>query len=123
MTTVDNALEKARADAQILHQNIEAATAKNEAALRAGLETSAAKAKALASELSAMRELQIEDVKRHAKTAVAHLESAAQEAKAIGSVTETQLQQRRRAMLADVRAALTNIGEAVAAHRSALRKV
>jgi len=121
-TTTKDAVQKAREDAQALHQKLAAATAKNHAAIRADLENAAAEAKKLGESLTTLAESQRADAKQHLKNAGERLAQASVSAKAINTATEQQIQAANRAMIDHTRDALLNLSHAVASARRAVSK-
>ena len=122
MTTVKDALRKARADGQALHAKIAVATGKKHADIRADLEAAAQDAKQLGDSLKKLGEGQRADAGQHLKNAAERFEQAAVDAKSLKTASETQLHAANKSMLADTRAALSHLSRAMASTRSTLSK-
>ncbi len=114
-----DALDSIRAKAQELHGAISDAAAKRGGAVKADLETVSQKAKSTAESVKASIGAQQEATKKHLEEAVTHLESvqkhAAEGLKSSGQAFETSI----RKSIADTRAAVQKVSEALAAARSA----
>ncbi|MGP6159889.1 MAG: hypothetical protein ACLPYS_20730 [Vulcanimicrobiaceae bacterium] len=122
MSAVKDAVDKARSDARALQQKIEANTAKNQAALRADLESASTHAHQLAASVKTLAEGQRADAKQHLSNAAARLEDAATRAKTAASATELELKKANQAALDRARAAVQNLSHAVAAKRATASK-
>jgi fructose-specific phosphotransferase system component IIB len=118
-TKVKEALEHVRAGAQELHGAISDAAAKRGGAIKADLEAVPQKAKALTESIKGSIGVQNEATKKHLKEAVTYLEAvqkhAAEGLKSTGQAFQTSVRQ----ALADARASVQKVSEAVAARRSA----
>ena len=116
---VKDALDHVRAAAQELHGHISDAAAKRAGAAKADLEALGQKAKAVTDSAKASISSQNEAVKKHLTEAVAKLEATqthvAEGLKASGQAFETSVAK----AVADARASVQKISEAVAAKRSA----
>ena len=123
LSNIKDALDNARSEAQALHRNIEATTAKDHAVLRADLQSAAAQAHQLAESLKVLHEGQQADAKQHLKDAAAQLEDAAKHARDLSSAGDAQLKQTGKIMLAKARDAVQNLSHAVAERRSKTAKV
>lgn len=118
MSKIKDALDHARSEAQDLHKNIEASTAKDHAALRAEIQSTAARAQQLAGSLKTVVDGQRSDAKQHIKDAIAQLDDAAKHAGDVASASAAQLKELNAAMLAKVRDAVQSLSHAVASQRS-----
>ena len=122
MSTAKDVLYRARVDGQAIHQKIAAATAKNEAAIRADLESAAADAKRLGDSLKTAAEGQRADAKQQLNEASSRFVQAAAEAKALGAASDAQIRAANQAMIDKTRVALLNLSHAIASTRSAASK-
>lgn len=123
MNNVKDALDKARVDAQQLHQGISETTAKNHATIRVELQNAADRARDLAASLKEVADAQEADSKQHIKDATTALDHAAKSAKNIASSNDSDLKAVKAAMLINATAAVRNLSRAVAAKRSASKLV
>jgi len=123
LSTVDKALEHARKDAQALHKKIQATTAKDHAAIRANLQSSADAASVLALSLKTLAQSQQADTKQHLRDAATVLETAAKDAQAAGSASEATIKVKNTAMLARIRSATQQLSHALAEKRGAAQLV
>lgn len=121
-TNVKDALDSVRAAAQGLHAAITDAAAKRGGATKADLEAFAQKAKVVTEFAKASLGAQQDATKKRLAEAVAHLETtqndAAEGLKSSGQAFETSIKK----TLADARASVQKVSEAVAAKRSAISK-
>jgi hypothetical protein len=120
MSTIKDALDRARSEAQDLHKKIEAGTAKDHAALKAEVQESATKAQQLAASLKTVIDGQRDDAKQHIKDAAAHLDDAAKHARDLATASDAQIKSANKAMLSKVRDAAENLSHAVASRRTAV---
>jgi hypothetical protein len=118
MNNVNDAIQKARAEAQDLHKKIEASTTKNHAALRADLLNLAVQADQLRSSVKTLADGQRADAKQHLKDAAASLEDAAKNAKSVASAGDAQIKGAAQAALSRARDAVQSLSEAVASKRT-----
>jgi ABC-type transporter Mla subunit MlaD len=118
VSTVKDALDQARSEAQDLHKKIEAGRAKDHAALKAEVQDSANKAQQLAASLKSVIDGQRDDAKQHVKDAAAHLDDAAKHARDLASANDAQLKAANQAMLSKVRDAAENLSRAIASRRT-----
>jgi hypothetical protein len=123
VNNIKDALEKARSEAQDLHKQIEANTAKDHAALRTNVQNTGAQAQKLATSLRAVADGQRADAQQHIKDAAARLEDAAKHAGDVAGASEAQLKQTNQAMLGKARDAVQNLSQAIASRRAATVKV
>jgi len=118
-TNVKDALGHVRTAAQELHSAISDAVAKRGGATKADLEVFGQKAKAVAESAKNSMGGQSDAAKKHIKDAVTQLEATQQHVadglKTSGQAFQTSMRQ----VLADARASVQNISEAVAAARTA----
>ncbi len=116
---VKDALNQVRAAAQHLHGAISDAASKRGGAMKADLETVPQKAKAIMESIKGSLGAQEEATRKHLKEAVTNLETAQKHAiegvKSSGQAFQTSV----RKTLADARASVATISEAVAEKRSA----
>jgi hypothetical protein len=116
---VKDALDQLRADTQELHGKISDAAAKRGGAIKADLEAVSQKAKAVRESVKGSIGAQHEATKKHLAEAVTHLEAtqkhAAEALKSSGQAFQTSVGH----ALADARASVQKVSEAVAAKRSA----
>lgn len=116
---VKDALDHVRASAQELHGAISDATAKRGGALKTDLEAASQKAKAVTDSLKSSIGAQTEATKKELKDAVTYLEGvqkhAAEGVKSSGHAFQAAVRQ----TLADARASVQKVSDAVAARRSA----
>jgi len=121
-TKVKDALDHVRAAAQELHGTISDAAAKRGGAVKADLEAVSNKAKAVTESIKGAIGGQNEAAKKHLTESVTHLEAtqkhAAESLKSSGEAFQTSIKK----VVADARAAVQKISEAVAAKRSAASK-
>jgi len=122
LSTITEALESARREAQDLHKKAEAATAKDHAALRADLQSAAAQAQKLAASLRAVINGQRSDAKQHLQNATTQLDDAAKHARDVATAGEAQLKTTNQAMLAKARDAVQSLSRALASMRSTAGK-
>jgi hypothetical protein len=123
MTNTSDALTRARGDAQALHRQIEAATAKNSEAVRGDLQQAGTKAQQLAASLKTAAESQRNDARQHLKSAATQLEDAGKRATGLAAATQSQIKDANRAMLGKVRDAVQNISHAISSQRATTAKV
>ena len=111
-------LDRVRAAAQELHGAISDAAAKRSGAIKSDVEAVGQKAKAVTESVKASIGVQNEATKKHLKEAVTDLEAvqmhAAEALKNSGQAFQTSIRQ----TLADARASVQKVSEAVAAKRS-----
>jgi fructose-specific phosphotransferase system component IIB len=119
---VKDALDDVRASAQGLHATISDAAAKRDGAVKVDLEAVSQKAKALTEAVKGSVGAQNEATKKHLAEAVTQIEAmqkhAAEGLKSSGQAFQTSVRQ----VLADARASVQKVSEAVAAKRSAESK-
>ena len=119
-TNVKDALDHVRAAAQELHGAISDAAAKRGGATKADLEAFAQKAKAVTESAKGSLSTQNEAAKKHLSEAVSKLEATqkhvAEGLKSSGQTFQTSINH----ALADARASVQKVSEAVAAKRSAI---
>ena len=117
--SVNKDLDHVRAAAQELHRAISDAAAKHSGAVKSDLEAVGQKAKAVTESVKASIGVQNEAAKSHLKGAVTDLEvlqkHAAEAVKNSGRAFQASIRQ----TLADARASVQKVSEAVAAKRSA----
>ena len=117
--SMNSDLDQVRAAAQQLHGAISDAAAKRGNAIKADLEAVGQKAKAVTESVKASVNAQNEATKKYLKSAVTDLEAvqrhAAEALKNSGHAFEVSMRQ----TLADARASVQKVSEAVAAKRSA----
>jgi hypothetical protein len=118
VSTIKDALDRARSEAQDLHKKIEAGTAKDHAVLKVELQDSATKAQQLAASLKTVVDGQRDDAKQHVKDAAAHLDDAAKHARDLAGASDAKLKAANQAMLSKVRDAAENLSHAVASRRA-----
>jgi hypothetical protein len=118
LSNLNDAIDKARVDAQQLHKSIGENTARNHATIRVELQNAAGRARDLAASLKQVADAQQADTKQHIKDASAALEDTAQSAKSIAGSNEADLKRVNRAMFVSATAALRSLSKAVAAKRS-----
>ena len=118
-TKVKDAVDKARTSAQELHKAISDAAAKRGGAAKADLEAVQQKAKAAIDSIKSAAAVRNEAAKKQLSEAVTYLEAtgkhAAEGLKTSGKEFQTSVRQ----TIADARAAVQKISEAVAAKRTA----
>ena len=116
---VKDALDHIRAAAQELHGTISDAAAKRAGATKADLEALGQKAKAVTESAKASIGSQNDAAKKHLTEAISKLEATqkhvAEGLKSSGQAFETSV----RKVVADARASVQNVSEAIAAKRSA----
>jgi hypothetical protein len=116
---VKDALDHVRAAAQELHVAISDAAAKRGGAVKADLEAVSQKAKAVTESVKSSITGQNDAAKKHLADAVTHLEATqkhvAESLKSSGQAFQTSVAK----VLADARASVQKVSEAVAAKRSA----
>ncbi len=121
-TKVKDALDHVREAGQEMHARISDAAAKREGATKADLEAFAQKAKAATEAAKGAIGAQNEATKKHLAEAVTHLEAtqkhAAEGLKSSGQAFQTSIRQ----TLADARASVQKVSEAIAARHSAQSK-
>lgn len=122
MSTMKDALDKARGEAQDLYKSIAGTTAKDHAVIRADIQNAGAQAHQLAASLKTVAESQQADAKQHVKDAAAQLEDAAKHAHDLTSASEAQLKETNALMLSKARDAIQNLSHAVAERRSKAAK-
>ncbi|HEX3469463.1 MAG TPA: hypothetical protein VHT05_15380 [Candidatus Elarobacter sp.] len=122
MSDLNDALGRAREQAQALHKQIESTTSADHAAIRADVKNAAESAQKLATSLRSVVEGQRTDAAQHGKDAAAALEAAAKSARDVGGATEAQLKAANRAMLGNVRDALQHLSQSVASQREKTAK-
>lgn len=121
-TKVKDALDHVREAAQELHGVISDAAAKRGGAVKADLEAVSQKAKAATESVKASLSAQNEATKKYLAETVTHLEAvqkhAAEGLKSSGQAFQTSIKK----VVADARASVQKISEAIAAKRSAESK-
>jgi uncharacterized protein (DUF58 family) len=117
MSTTQDALEKARRDAQSLAKKIQANNDKSRAAVRAEALTVAAEAHQLSRAIKALLEEQAADVRQHLKDAISALQELYVETNAIADAGDADVDARNRASLARARETAHKVSEALAAKR------
>ena len=121
MNTVQSDLERARTQAQQLHQQIEAAAAKNQAGMRADMAQVADKARQLGDSLKTASNGQRADAQDHVQKARAALEDASARAKAAATAAAADAKSASEAARERVRQAVAQLTDAVAIQRSKAR--
>jgi len=116
---VKDALNQVRAAAQELHGAISDAAAKRGGAVKADLEAVPQKAKVIMESIRSSLGAQEEATKKHLKEALTNLETAQKHATESVKSTGQAFQASVRKTLADARASVEQISEAVAEKRSA----
>ena len=119
MSTVNDAIDKARADAQDLHQKVMAATSKDKAAISADFNQVAASAQQLSASLKQSAQAQEPDTKRYLNDAASRMQDAASHAKEAAQATASEFSQAKSKVVADVTTGVKSISYAVAAKRAA----
>ena len=118
-TKVKDAVDKARAAAQELHRAISDAAAKRGGAVRADLEAVPQRARTAIEAIKASVAEQNEATKKLLAEAVTHLEATGKHAADGMKSSGKELQTAVRQTIADARAAVQKVSEAVAAKRTA----
>ncbi len=118
MSKIKDSLDHARSEAQELHKQVEANTAKDHAALKADLVNAGAKAQKLADSLKTVLDGQRDDAAQHIKNATKQLEDAAKHTRDIADASVSQLKDHNKALLSKVHAASQSLSQAVASARS-----
>ena len=114
MSKVDTAIEQIRTEANKLHQHLDEASAKNEAAIRQANEHAASKAQQLAAKLRTAAQEQRNDAAARFTNAAASLEAAAVSAKESIATKHADLREHNQETLHHVRAALQEISQGIA---------
>jgi hypothetical protein len=122
MSNMSDTLNRARGDAQALHQKIEAATAKNHEAVRTDLQQAGAKAQQLAASLKTAAESQRNDARQHLKSAASQLEDAGKRASDLAQAKQSEIKDANTEMLGKVRDAVQNISHAIASQSASTAK-
>ena len=123
MSTVNDALDKARSDAQDLHKKLLAATGKDQVAIKADLGTVAAGAQQLAASLKQTAQGQQPSTKQYLNDAASLMQDAASHAKDAAQAAAPEFASAKTKVIADVTQGLNNLSHAVAAQRSAQEPV
>jgi len=118
-TSIHKDLGKIRAAAQQLHAAISDAAAKRGGAVKADLEAVGQKARSVTESVKASMEAQDETAKKHLKEAVADLEAVQKHTSEALKNSGQAFQASIRQSLADARASVQKVSEAVAVKRSA----
>jgi len=118
-TKVKDAVDKARAAAQELHRAITDAAAKQGGAVKADLEAVPQKARAAIESIKGSAAAQNEAAKKRLAEAVTYLEATGKHAAEGVKSSGKQFQTAVRQTIADSRAAVQKVSEAVAAKRTA----
>jgi len=118
-TQVKDAVDKARAAAQGLHKAISDAAAKRGGAAKADLEAVPPKAKAAIDSIKSSMANQNEAAKKQLSDAVTYLEATRKHAAEGVKTSGKEFQNSVRQTIADARAAVQKVSEAVAAKRTA----
>jgi hypothetical protein len=118
-TKVKDAVDKARAAAQELHRAISDAAAKQGGAVKADLEAVPQKARAAIESIKGSAAAQNEAAKKRLTEAVTYLEATGKHAAEGVKSSGKQFQTAVRQTIADSRAAVQKVSEAVAAKRTA----
>jgi len=118
-TQVKDAVDKARAAAQELHKAISDAAAKRGGAAKADLEAVSQKAKAAIDSIKSSMANQNEAAKKQLSEAVTYLEATGKHAGEAVKSSGKDFQIAVRQTIADARAAVQKVSEAVAAKRTA----
>lgn len=114
-------LDKARSDAQNLHRELDAASAKLGTAVRADLGRAAVQARELSTSLKASAETQRDAVKQHLDAASEQMRDAAEHARDAAKADGAKLAEMNLAMRDKVRNALSDISAAIAAQRTSTK--
>lgn len=122
MSTISDAVEKARNEAQALHKQLSSSTEKNHAAIRANARSVAAEASQLAGAVTGLIASQQSDAKQHLKDAAATLQAAASDAQSVVTAGDDNLKERNTVALGRIRSATQKLSQAVAAKRASLVK-
>jgi hypothetical protein len=117
--SVNKDLDHVRAAAQALHGAISDAAARRGGAIKGDIESVGQKAKSITESVKASIGVQNESTKKHLKEAVTDLEAAQKHAAEAVKNSGQAFQASVRKTLADVRASVQKVSEAVAAKRSA----
>jgi hypothetical protein len=118
VTNTKDALDHARGEAQSLLKKLEAASAKNDTAIRADLQAAATHAHELASSLTTVAHEQRADAKQHIDNAIKVLEEAAKHAKSVAAASGADLKKSAHAMTGRAKDAVENLSRAVASRRA-----
>lgn len=117
-TTMKEALERARAEAQQLHQRLDAANAANHATLRAELQKTIEHAETIAAAIRESASEQDTQTKRHLDEAANALRDAGHRARGAATAGEAKLKSAGISVAARVRDALKHISEAASENRT-----
>jgi len=118
LSKIKDALDHARSEAQELHKQIEANTAKDHAALKADLVNAGAKAQKLADSLKTVVDGHRSDAAQHIKDAAKQLEDAAKHTRDVADASASQLKDHNKALLSKIHSAAQSLSHAVASTRS-----
>jgi hypothetical protein len=118
LTKIKDALDHARSEAQELHKQVEANTARDHAALKADLVKAGAKAQQLANSLKSAVDGQRSDAAQHIKDATKQLEDAAKHTHDVADASASQLKDHNKALLSKIHSAAQSLSHAVASTRS-----
>ena len=118
MNTVQSALEKARSQAQDLHNKMAVSALEDQVAMRAEMARVAAKAVELRQSLSNGQNGQRAEAQKHIQAAQKSLDDAAAKAKAAATAGAADLKTAGQAVRESTRQAVQQLTDAVAAERS-----
>ena len=119
MSNVNDALAKARAEAQQLNKRIETTTHRDHTAIRAHLEDVAAQAQVLSRSIDELAKSRDADIRQHLRDAATTLQAASRDAKNLADAGKTDLRSANTALLLKARAAASQLSQAIARERSA----
>ena len=121
MSTIKDAIDQARANAQDLHKQVMAATGGDQAAIKSDFTNVAADAQALATSIkqTAASQAQQPDTQAYLSDAAAEIQDAANHAKAAAQAAAPEFSKAKAKVIADMTNGLNSLSHAVATQRAA----
>ena len=119
MSTPNDAIDKARADAQDLHKKIMAVTSTDQAAIKADFGAVATTAQQLATSLKTAAQAQQPNAQQYLNSAASSMQDAATHAKDAAQGAAPELASARAKVVAELTDSLNSVSHAIAAKRSA----
>ena len=121
MSTIKDAINQARANAQDLHKQVMAATGKDQAAIKNDFTNVSTDAQALANSIkeTAAAQAQQSDTRAYLSDAVAQIQDAANHAKAAAQAAAPEFSKAKATVIADMTNGLNSLSHAVATQRAA----
>ena len=119
-SAVKASLDNARSEAQSLHKQIDANTAKDHAAMRSALESVRGEVKKLGATIKTLNQAQLADTRQHVIDAYESIHAFDQATMDLESASYEDLKAKNTIALNKVRTAVQSLGRAVAAQRASV---